>query len=150
MDQGDWGGDDHCHQHGNVVTTIPFPKNWQSASDCDETGKNCRSKSGQANNNAMGVLLPDNETIVQMQPAYRCGAYPSPLLAKFGNDTDGCPQGFPNTTSIFGDGALGSHGGSGLSGIGGTIREGEILNGTGPIRHALKIEVNRVPSTGNK
>ena len=89
----------------------------------------------------MGVLLPDDETIVQMQPAYRCGAHPSPLLARFGNATDGCPQGFPNVTSIFGDGALGSHGGSGLSGVGGTIRLGELLNTTGPIGHALKIEL---------
>ena len=37
--------------------------------------------------------------------------------------------------------ALGSHGGSGLSGMGGTIRLGELLNTTGPILHALKLEV---------
>ena len=47
---------------------------------------------------------------------------------------------FPNTTSVFGDGALGSHGGSGLSGVGGTIRVGE-LTGERPIGHALKIEL---------
>ena len=64
-----------------------------------------------------------------------------PLLARFGNTTDGCPQQFPNTTSIFGDGALGSHGGSGLSGIGGTIRLGELLPRSGPIQHAIKIEL---------
>eukprot|EP00750_Incisomonas_marina_P021251 INCI4238.2.p1 GENE.INCI4238.2~~INCI4238.2.p1 ORF type:complete len:261 (-),score=36.78 INCI4238.2:227-1009(-) len=88
----------------------------------------------------MGILLPDNETIVQMQPVYRCEAG-GPLLARFGNATDGCPQQFPNVTSVFGDGALGAHGGSGLSGIGGTIRVGELLNTTGPIRHALKLEL---------
>ena len=54
---------------------------------------------------------------------------------------DGCPQQFPNTTSIFGDGALGSHGGSGLSGVGGTIRLGELLQSSGPIQHALKLEL---------
>ena len=54
------------------------------------------------------------------KPAYRCSAG-GPLLARFGNRTDGCPQQFPNTTSILGDGALGSHGGSGLSGVGGKI-----------------------------
>ena len=85
-------------------------------------------------------MRQDNETIVQMQPAYRC-SWGSPLLARFGNSTDGCPQQFPNVTSIFGDGALGSHGGSGLSGVGGTIRLGELLNSTGPIPHALKIEL---------
>ena len=89
----------------------------------------------------MGVLLLDNETIVQMQPAYRCG-FGTALLAKFGNGTaDGCPQQFPNTTSIFGDGALGSHGGSGLSGVGGTIRLGELMPDAPPIGHALKIEL---------
>jgi hypothetical protein len=109
----------------------------------------------------MGVLLEDNETIVQarvrssyvtchccsfsvaakttrslvqMQPAYRC-ASGSPLLARFGNATDGCPQQFPNVTSIFGDGALGSHGGSGLSGVGGTIRYSAARSHIAPIQH---------------
>ena len=76
-----------------------------------------------------------------MQPAYRCG-FGSPLLARFGNGSaDGCPQQFPNVTSVFGDGALGSHGGSGLSGVGGTIRVGELLQDAPPIAHALKIEL---------
>lgn len=119
--QGDWGGDDHCVVTGRVVRQIRFPREWTSASDCVRPPDDCRSKPGQSNNNAMGVLLEDNETIVQMQPAYRC-AWGSPLLARFGNESDGCPQQFPNVTSILGDGALGSHGGSGLSGVGGTIR----------------------------
>lgn len=53
------------------------------------------------NNNAMALLMPDNETLVQMQPVYRCG-FGAPLLARWGNATDGCPQRFPNVTSIFG------------------------------------------------
>lgn len=136
--QGDWGGDNHCIITGQVVTRIPFPMNWTSASDCDADG--CKSAPNQPNNNAMGVLLPDNETIVQMQPAYRCTPG-GPLLARWGNTTDGCPQQFPNVTSVFGSGIRGSHGGSGLSGVGGTIRLGELLNSTGPIPHALKIEL---------
>eukprot|EP00658_Telonema_sp_P-2_P011827 TRINITY_DN1452_c0_g1_i21.p2 TRINITY_DN1452_c0_g1~~TRINITY_DN1452_c0_g1_i21.p2 ORF type:complete len:327 (-),score=66.63 TRINITY_DN1452_c0_g1_i21:1985-2965(-) len=139
VDQGDWGGDDHCVVTGKVVATVPLPVQWSSASDCDPTGAHCRSVPGQPNNNAMGVLLPDNQTIVQMQPAYRCTPG-GPLLARFGNSTDGCPQQFPNVTSVFGDGALGSHGGSGLSGIGGTIRVGELVSAN-PIRHALKLEL---------
>ena len=57
------------------------------------------------------------------------------------------PQDFPWEVDITsGDSptlqsALGSHGGSGLSGIGGTIRLGELLNSTGPILHALKLEL---------
>ena len=126
------------------VAHIRLPARWTSASDCDgpplSDGSNCRSKGDQANNNAMAVLLPDNETIVQMQPAYRCG-YGSPLLARWGASTDGGPQNFPNETSIFGGGTFGAHGGSGLSSIGGSIRLGELLPGSPPIRHALKIEL---------
>ena len=85
VNQGDWGGDNHCHVHGQIVSQINFPFNWTSASDGG------RSAPGQPNNNAMAVLLPDNETIVQMQPVYRCEPG-GPLLARFGNDTDGCPQ----------------------------------------------------------
>ena len=145
VDQGDWGGDDHCNVQpsAKVAARIPFPRNWTSASDCDDPTDTatCRSASGQPNNNAMAVLLADNVTIVQMQPAYRCGAFPAPLLARFGNATDGCPQRFPNVTSILGGGALGAHGGSGLSAVGGSIRLGELLEDSGPIQHALKLEL---------
>ena len=68
VDQGDWGADNHCTITGaRGVHSIPLPKDWTSASDCDASG--CRSAPNQANNNAMGVLLPDNVSIVQMQPA---------------------------------------------------------------------------------
>lgn len=161
INQGDWNGDNHCavqqHSHSGIpcgpetktldgcFSHIPLPRRWTSASDCDgpptSSGANCRSAPGQSNNNAMALLLPDNETLVQMQPVYRCGFYPAPLLARWGNKTDGGPQRFPNTTSIFGDGALGAHGGSGLSSIGGSIRSGELLPSAKPIAHALKIEL---------
>ena len=161
INQGDWGRDDHCTiQHGKnfgktcgsdseqtdtCTTHIRFPAKWTSASDCDgpptSKGDNCRSAANQANNNAMAVLLPDNETLLQMQPVYRCGFYPSPLLARWGNKTDGGPQRFDNLTSIFGKGTGGAHGGSGLSSIGGSIRLGELLPGSPPINHALKIEL---------
>ena len=45
-----------------------------------------------------------------------------------------------NPANVFGDGALGAHGGSGLSGIGGTIRLGELTRSE-PITHALKLEL---------
>ncbi len=133
LNQGDWGADDHCVQHGAEVARIPLPFNWTTASDGG------RSPPGQPNNNAMGVLLLDNRSLVQMQPAYRC-APGAPLLARFGNTTDGCPQTFPNVTDILGDGNLGAHGGSGLSGVGGTIRPGELF-ASAPIGHALKLEL---------
>ena len=157
INQGDWGADDHCtvqqHTHSGVScgpntraldgchAEIRLPAQWTSASDCDGTGSNCRSPVGQSNNNAMALLLPDNETLVQMQPVYRCDVYPAPLLARWGNATDGGPQRFPNTTSIFGHGTFGAHGGSGLSSVGGSIRLGELLPAAPPINHALKIEL---------
>lgn len=161
INQGDWGADDKCavQNHSNsgsacssssrqldgCFSKIRLPREWTTASDCDgrpdSSGSNCRSAANQPNNNAMALLLPDNETLVQMQPVYRCGFYPAPLFARWGNSTDGGPQQFPNTTSIFGDGALGAHGGSGLSSIGGSIRLGELLPDAPPIRHALKIEL---------
>ena len=80
-----------------------------------------------------------------MQPAHRCGPG-TPLLARYGGNSSGgagggCPQWFPFSTSILGEGALGAHGGSGLSSVGGTIRLGELLPNSGHINHALKLEL---------
>ena len=161
INQGDWGPGNKCavQHHKNFgkpcsdstemldtcVAKVRLPKKWTSASDCDgpptSTGDNCKSAAGQANNNAMAILLPDNETLLQMQPVYRCGFYPTPLLARWGNKTDGGPQRFNNLTNIFKDGIGGAHGGSGLSSIGGSIRLGELLPSSPPINHALKIEL---------
>jgi hypothetical protein len=97
----------------------------------------------QGNNNAAAILQPDNKTLLQTQPLYRPKAN-GPLISWF---KAGAPQDFPWQVDVMsGDSpqlqsALGSHGGSGLSGIGGTIRLGELLNSTGPILHALKLEV---------
>jgi hypothetical protein len=41
---------------------------------------------------------------------------------------------------LYGDGRYGCHGGSALSGVGGSLRPGE-LNGSEPIRHVLKINL---------
>ena len=159
INQGDWNTrtGEECvvqkHSHGGepcssgtqqidgCVAKIRFPRTWTSATDCDASGHNCSSTADQKGNNAMALLLADNTTLVQMQPAYRCGHYPAPLLARWGNATDGGPQRFDNVTSILAEGTYGAHGGSGLSSIGGTIRLGELLPGSPPIAHALKIEL---------
>lgn len=122
MSQGSWGGGDNCAVTGPLATHVPFPADVVTG--------------GHEENNAMGLLLPDNETLIQAQPFYRCGAG-SPVLAQY---QSGCPVPFPWVTSILGDGAWGAHGGSGLSAVGGTIRSGELAPGAGPIPHALKIE----------
>lgn len=74
------------------------------------------------------VASPDRRTIVQGQPmVLRRGGDPSWRVAWE-------PQ------SLTGQGIEGCHGGSGLSGLGGTIREGE-LPGDAPLRHALKVSL---------
>ena len=90
-----------------------------------------------ANNNGAGILLPDNRTLIQMQPLYipKAGG---PIIAWYHT---GAPQPFPWEVDILGDGALGAHGGSGLSSFGGALRLGELLPGAPPIRHALKLEL---------
>jgi hypothetical protein len=136
--------DDQTHLDG-CVARIRLPREWTSASDCDGPAKsdssNCRSKANQSNNNAMALLLEDNVSLVQFQPAFRCGFHPSPVFARWGNLTDGGPQRFDNVTSILGDGIGGAHGGSGLSSLGGSIRLGELLPDAPPIAHALKLEL---------
>jgi hypothetical protein len=116
-------------------------------------------------NGATALLLPDRVTVMQMQPTYRC-APGGPLLSEsnifcHGGPTDphsdkhptnttgipGCSAKdlFPRCTSILGGGALGAHGGSGLSSLGGVIRRHELIPPTpgtpARIPHALKIEL---------
>ena len=139
-DQGEWGG--ACREMGlsqrecfctrrntsRLVTRIPFPWNATFTSFGD--------------NNAFAVVLPDQQTVVQSQPLYRCKAGDPVLalrdyfLAKH--------TGQPINVSIQAGGyvtMLGPHGGSGLSAIGGTIRVGELAP-TGSISHAIKLELN--------
>jgi len=79
-------------------------------------------------NNPSAFLLPDGETLVQLNPLARCTR---------GGNVYGWRT--PNI-NIYGDGLRGGHGGSGLSSIGGSIRLGELTRKK-PIRHALKINI---------
>ncbi len=81
--------------------------------------------------NAVTVILqPDGRTIVQLQPACR----PDPTAKRIVGYRSS-----PNL-DLYGQGIGGSHFGSGLSGIGGSIRKGELTRDA-PIRHALKINL---------
>ena len=112
-----------CAATGAVRARLPLPPNFTT--DCVP------------NNNGAGVLLPNNLTLVQMQPFYR----PQAGGAFRAWYHTGAPQPFPWEVDVLGDGALGAHGGSGLSSFGGAIRMGELLDTTGPIMHALKLEL---------
>jgi hypothetical protein len=81
-------------------------------------------------NNAAALLQPDGRTIIQLEPMARC-VKAGPVYG----------YRWPKqNVDIYGPGIAGSHLGSGLSAIGGTLRKGE-LTGKEPIRHALKIEL---------
>ena len=124
--KGHWGPPDtydaYCNVTGNLVGNILFP---------NITITNF------GHNNAAGILQPDNITIFQMQPLYHCNET-GPLLAE--------AHCFEHANvSILGDGIYGCHGGSGLSSVGGTIRDFELIgneNNLKTISHALKLEFN--------
>lgn len=124
VDQGGWYSPnfDYCNVTGDQKTQYPFPAN--STTLCVE------------DNNSAGLLLPDHVTLVQFQPYFR-GTPGSPILGIWAENNGY----YPWTSDIRGDGALGAHGGSALSSIGGTIRLGELAPGAGPIQHALKLEL---------
>lgn len=84
-------------------------------------------------NNSAALLLPDGETLVQLNAMTR---------DRIGGKVHGVRYPFGNTPdeTLMGTGILGGHGGSGLSSIGGTIRLGELI-GEQPIRHGLKLNL---------
>ncbi|MCD7972879.1 MAG: T9SS type A sorting domain-containing protein [Candidatus Azobacteroides sp.] len=82
-------------------------------------------------NSAMSVLMPDMRTIKQNQPFAYCEEGGVATTGFLFDDVD-----------LYGDGYYGAHGGSKLSAIGGTLRVGELTKESGPIRHALKINLN--------
>lgn len=82
-------------------------------------------------NNAAAFLAPDGRTLIQTNPLTRC----EPGGPIFGYPT-------PAKENIYGMGITGGQGGSGLSSIGGTIRSGELLPNSPPIRHSLKLLVH--------
>ena len=86
-------------------------------------------------NNAFAFLQPDGYTLIQGTALARCEAG-GPV---FGYAAPGYYRG--HLENICGSGITGGQGGSGLSSIGGTIRLGELLPSSGPIRHALKLNL---------
>lgn len=79
-------------------------------------------------NNCFSFLMPDGREIRQLGPT--CRAVSGAQIV-----------GWPNApVDLYGTGIPGSHGGSGLSALGGSLRLGELV-GSAPITHALKINV---------
>jgi hypothetical protein len=111
-----WGGANRCVATGPALASVPIPSTFIVSSN--------------GHNDALAVLMPDGQTVLQGQPFARCAAGGvGTVLALTPSD------------NLYGAGILGAHGGSGLSSLGGTIRLNELVPG-GEIRHALKVNVD--------
>src|ERR687887_546147 len=105
--------------------TAPIP------SDFVIPGSHQGSEDGDTPNAATAILAADGHTIIQTQPFARCAGYAPTAHYMFGSE------------DLYGTGETGSHGGSGLSALGGTVRLGELVPG-GTIRHSLKLNLDSV------
>jgi len=115
-----WSGSDRCPVVGGTKNGLPF----KAPIPDDYVVPNTNG------NECAAILARDGHTVIQTQPFARCTkGGPATSLLKF-PDVD-----------LFGDGRLGSHGGSKLSALGGSIRVGELRPGSLGPRHALKIDV---------
>jgi hypothetical protein len=110
-----------CEVEGNFMFAAPIPVSFiVSPSTWD----------GLTPNSGLAVLMPDGETIKQTQPFAHC--YEDlPATSRYTFDD----------MNIYGEGYYGAHGGSGLSAIGGALRVGELTPVSGPVRHALKVNL---------
>jgi hypothetical protein len=112
-----WRGGERCvTSNGQTLMALPIPDSYIVPN-------------GRMNNGA-AILSADGVTIMQVQPFTRCaaGGYATALATA-------------QPVDIRGPGITGTHGGSGLSAMGGTLRLGELRPGQQGPRHALKIEV---------
>jgi len=117
--QGHWNKTPDCEQFpwSPLVGRVPWPANLSIT---------------RGGNNALALLLPDGDSLVLTQPAYRCGAG-APLLS--------LRDAAHGAGSLRGNGDYGGHGGSALNAIGGSLRLGELLPGAPAPRHALKLQL---------
>lgn len=110
-----------CLVEGPLMFSAPIPYDFIVSPDTWD---------GRTPNSGLAVLMPDGRTIRQTQPFAHCTEGPN-ATSRYGK----------NTLDIYGEGYYGAHGGSGLSAIGGTLRLGELTPESGPIRHALKVNI---------
>jgi hypothetical protein len=111
-----WGSGNRCTASGPSLISVPMPTGFEVPSN--------------GHNDALAVVMPDGQTVVQGQPFARCTPTgPATVMELAPSD------------NLYGDGILGAHGGSGLSSLGGTILLDQLVPGT-EIRHALKVNLD--------
>jgi hypothetical protein len=103
---------------GRVIASLPIPP-----------GFSTNAYLGSTPNQSAAVLNADGNTLHQSQPFHVCNGYAT-------------SQYIFSPATLDGDGQVGAHGGSALSSLGGTLRVGELRPGSGPIRHALKLNLD--------
>ena len=86
---------------------------------------------GTGENACATFIMPNGYSYYQLEPTCRTAEYPDRIVGWMHNKA---------AMSLYDQGIGGSHFGSGLSAIGGSIRKGELTSDE-PIRHALKINV---------
>lgn len=119
-DQGHWNATPNCLEFpwAPSLPPVPWPTNFTITA---------------GGNNALALLLPDGDSLVLTQPAYKC-APDAPLLSLHDK--------WHGTGSMRGSGNWGGHGGSALNAIGGSLRIGELLpSSTTPPLHVLKLQL---------
>lgn len=111
---------DRCKKEGGVLFSAPIPTSFIVDRNTWD---------GVTPNAGLAVLMSDKRTVKQTQPFAKCEVSEATSHYVF-EDTD-----------LYGDGLYGAHGGSGLSALGGAIRTHELTPTSGPIRHALKVNL---------
>lgn len=107
-------GRNRCTKNNPQWRNVPIPTNFLIPSDFG--------------NSSSAILLADGRTVAQQQPLARCSVG--------GYATAQYPYG---DVDIYGTDPTGAHGGSGLTGLGGTIRVGEFTSGV--IHHPMNINL---------
>jgi hypothetical protein len=110
-----------CTIDGKLLFAAPIPQKYIVSRD---------TWVGDIPNSCLAVLMKDKRTIKQTQPFAHCT-----------ENQPGTSKYVVKDVDIYGDGISGAHGGSGLSAVGGTLRVGELTPNSGPIRHALKVNI---------
>lgn len=110
-----------CDIQGKVLFEAPIPGNFVVSP---------LTWDGATPNAGLAVLMTDKRTIKQTQPFAFCDSTKGATSQYVFQDQD-----------IYGAGMYGAHGGSGLSAIGGALRLGELTPESGPVRHALKVNI---------
>lgn len=110
-----------CPVEGELLFSAPIPHDFIVSPETWD---------GATPNSGLAVLMPDGRTIKQTQPFANCEP----------NNMGTSKYMFPDQ-DLFGEGIYGAHGASGLSAIGGALRFDELMPESGPVRHALKVNL---------